>query len=264
MRRPRSGAGRSQFANHALTQVMGEGGCATPTSKRRRCAKVVGVSAAHRFSEPSVLIISGPIASGKSTVAQALAADSRVTGANTVVIDLDRMYMMLDDGPVMNDAEVSRLARRATAALIDHYILDGLDLIIAEGDFWTPGQRDEFTCRLTSGVAPVFVTLRVSVEEALRRVQSDPSRRLSRIPEVLRRSHAEFAAAASVAGDVTIDSTSLSITEVAARIRSVLDRLHSARTSGDQPLFRDVDCVQIPVPVWQPDLRSIAMRSAIS
>jgi hypothetical protein len=101
-----------------------------------------------------VLIIIGPIASGKSTVAQALAADCRAAGANAVVIDLDRMFMMLDDGPVMSDAEMSRRARRATAALVDHYVLDELDLIIAEGDFWTRGQRDEFTCRLTSGIAP--------------------------------------------------------------------------------------------------------------
>src|SRR5579864_3767650 len=188
MLRTRRGAGKSQSASHVLTQVMGGGGCSTPSSIWRDCAKVVGVSAAHRSSAPSVLIISGPIASGKSTVAQALAAESRASGANAAVIDLDRMYMMLDDGPVMRDAEFSWRARRATAALVDHYVLDGLDLIIAEGDFWTPGQRDEFTCRLTSGIAPVFVTLRVSVEEALRRVQSDPNRRLSRIPEVLRRS----------------------------------------------------------------------------
>jgi len=116
-------------------------------------------------------------------------------------------------------------------------------LIIAEGDFWTAGQRDQFTYRLSAGVAPVFVTLRVSVEEALRRVESDANRRLSRIPEVLRRSHADFAAAPPIAGDVTIDSTSLSVAEVAACIRSVLDRSHSASTSGDRPLFRDVDCV---------------------
>ena len=87
----------------------------------------------------------------------------------------------------------------------------------------------------------------MSVEEALRRVESDANRHLSRIPEVLRRSHADFAAAPPIAVDVTIDSTSLSVAEVAACIRSVLDRSHAASTSGDRPLFRDVDCVQIPV-----------------
>jgi predicted enzyme related to lactoylglutathione lyase/chloramphenicol 3-O-phosphotransferase len=199
------------------------------------------------MTAPSVLIISGPIASGKSTVAQSLATESRVAGSTPAVVELDRMYMMLDDGPLMSDPRISRRARRAAAALVDHYVLDGLDLIIAEGDFWTTGQRDEFTYRLSSGVAPVFVTLRVSVEEALRRVESDPNRRLSRIPEVLRRSHADFAAAPPIAGDITIDSTDLSIAEVTACIRSRLDRSDWTRTADHGPLFRDVDCVQIPV-----------------
>lgn len=194
-----------------------------------------------------VLIISGPIASGKSTVAYALAAEARACGSTAAVVELDRIYMMLDDGNIMSDAEMSRRARRAAAALVNQYVPDGVDLIIAEGDFWTPGQRDEFTGRLSSVVAPVFVTLRVNVEEALRRVQSDPNRRKSRIPEVLRRSHADFAAAPPIAGDVTIDSTSLSIAEVATRIGSVLERLDWTRTAEHGPLFRDVDCVQIPV-----------------
>ena len=216
------------------------------------------------MSAPHVLIISGPIASGKSTVAYALAAEARASGSTAGVIELDRIYMMLDDGPIMGDAEISRRARRAAAALVHQYVLDGVDLIIVEGDFWTTAQREEFTYRLSSGVASVFVTLRVSarglfavtgaassptarVEEALRRVESDPSRGRSRIPGVLRGCHADFAAAPPIAGDVTIDSTSLSLAEVAARIRSVLDSTVSTGTAGNGPLFKDVDCVQIPV-----------------
>jgi predicted enzyme related to lactoylglutathione lyase len=195
-----------------------------------------------------VLIISGPIASGKSTAARTLAADARAPGSAAAVVELDRMYMMLDDGPLMSNSAISRRARRAAAALVDHYVLDRIDLVIAEGDFWIASQRDEFTSRLSTGVAPVFVTLRVSVEEALRRVELDTTRRLSRIPEVLRRSHADFAAAPVIAGDVTIDSTDLSIAEVAGCLRSVVDGSESARMPDSGPLFRDVDCVQIPVP----------------
>src|SRR5260370_7770010 len=95
----------------------------------------------------------------------------------------------------MGDALIWRRARRAAAALVDHYVLDGLDLIIAEGDFWTTCERDAFTYRLSSRIAPVFVTLRVSMEEALRRVDSDANRRLSRIPELLLPTHPTFAAA---------------------------------------------------------------------
>jgi len=98
------------------------------------------------------LIISGPIASGKSTAAYALAAESRASGVTAAVVELDRMYVMLDDSPLMSDPRISRRARRA-AALVDQYVLDGIDLVIAEGDFWIASQRDEFTSRLSSGVA---------------------------------------------------------------------------------------------------------------
>jgi deoxyadenosine/deoxycytidine kinase len=43
-----------------------------------------------------VLIISGPIASGKSTAAHALAAESRAADSTAALVELDRMYMMLD------------------------------------------------------------------------------------------------------------------------------------------------------------------------
>jgi predicted enzyme related to lactoylglutathione lyase len=94
----------------------------------------------------------------------------------------------------------------------------------------------------------VFVTLRVSVEEALRRVELDTNRRLSRIPDVLRRSHADFAASPRITRDVVIDSSVLSVAEVAARIRSVLDAPASSFSVGHRSLFKDVDCLQIPVP----------------
>lgn len=63
----------------------------------------------------------------------------------------------------------------------------------------------------------------------------------------MRRRHADFARATPISGDLTIDSTHLSISEVAARIRSVFEELESPRASGDRALFRDVDCVQIAV-----------------
>src|SRR5438034_6055587 len=85
-----------------------------------------------------VLIISGPIGSGKSTAARTLAAEVRASGFAAAVVELDRMYMMLDDGPIMGDLQISRRARRAAATLVDHYVLDGIDLVIAEGTSGLP------------------------------------------------------------------------------------------------------------------------------
>ena len=118
-----------------------------------------------------LLVISGPIAAGKSTVASALAATFRKSGRSVAVVDLDRLYMMLDDPAPMSDPSHSREARRAAAALTEHFVLDGIELVILEGTFWTMSEREELTAALTTLVQPVFVTLHVSVEEALRRVQ---------------------------------------------------------------------------------------------
>ncbi|HLZ30806.1 MAG TPA: hypothetical protein VKV73_26100 [Chloroflexota bacterium] len=69
-----------------------------------------------------LLVISGPIAAGKSTVAAALAAAYRDSGRTAAVVDLDRIYMMLDDRPPMTDPRISRQARGAAAALTDHFV----------------------------------------------------------------------------------------------------------------------------------------------
>ena len=200
------------------------------------------------MSVPTLLIISGPIASGKSTVAQLLATESRASGHTVAVVDLDRLYMMLDHRSPMDDPRTWRAARRAAAALADQFLVDGAELVIVEGTFWAQAERDEFAHRLSTAFDALFVTLHVSVDEALTRVQADVGRRASRVPELLRASHAEFASAPSIAGDVTIDSTHASVTEVASLIRATLGNQRSPDHVAAQPLFVDVDCVQIPVP----------------
>jgi hypothetical protein len=177
------------------------------------------------MSARRLLVTSGPIARGKSTVAQLLAAEFRASGCTAPVIDLDRLYMMLDDRSPLADSRTWREVRPG-------------------------GRSDEYTSRLSTALEPIFITLRVSVDEALRRVEADTGRRAWRIPDLLRRSHADFVAAATIASEVTIDSTQLSISGGAAGTRSVLDqsRPQGAADNGSRPLFRDVDCVQVPVP----------------
>jgi lactoylglutathione lyase len=199
------------------------------------------------MSAPSkLLVISGPIAAGKSTVAAALATAFRDSGRTAAVVDLDRIYMMFDARPPMTDPRISRQARRAAAALTDQFVLEGIELVIVEGTFWTESERDELTCRLTTLVRPAFLTLRVAVEEALRRVQGDPGRRASRNPVFLRASHADFDAVTHIPTDATIDSTSLTVDAIVATTITVLEHVPPPATNG--ALFNDVDCVQIPVP----------------
>src|SRR5947209_3209687 len=193
-----------------------------------------------------LLVISGPIAAGKSTVASALAATFRKSGRSVAVVDLDRLYMMLDDPAPMSDPSHSREARRAAAALTDHFVLDGIELVILEGTFWTMSEREELTAALTTLVQPVFVTLHVSVEEALRRVQADSGRRASRDPAILRASHAAFGAVSPIPTDAIIDSSSVTADAVSVAIIAALEHLTAPETHT--ALFQDIGWLQIPVP----------------
>ena len=120
------------------------------------------------------MVISGPIASGKSTAASVLAGRFRTSGRSAATLDLDLFYLMLEDTLPMADPRLWRMARRAAAALVDQFVRDGIELTIVEGTFWTQTERAEFSDCLTVAVQPVYVTLRVSVDEAQRRVTADP------------------------------------------------------------------------------------------
>jgi adenylylsulfate kinase-like enzyme len=52
-----------------------------------------------------LIVISGPIASGKSTVAGALARECKRRGATAAVIDLDVVYEMLEPDAARKDDE---------------------------------------------------------------------------------------------------------------------------------------------------------------
>jgi chloramphenicol 3-O-phosphotransferase len=132
--------------------------------------------------------------------------------------------MMLNDRSPMDDARTWRKRRRASAALADQFVRDGIELVIMEGTSWTQSERDEFASHLTNAVYPLYVPVSVSIEEALRRAEDDPVRRASRLPDALRASHADFAAVPLIPGDVNIDSTTSPVDHVVATIKQELQR----------------------------------------
>lgn len=141
----------------------------------------------------TLIVINGPIAAGKSTVAQALGRQFRNAGRATAVVDLDELYLMMSAKP-MGDPRVWRRARRAAAALTDCFFASGIQIVVVEGAFWDESERAPFVDALRWRGSPLFVTLLVSYDVAYRRVQGDSERSLSRSPDFLRRNNEEFAA----------------------------------------------------------------------
>jgi predicted kinase len=166
-----------------------------------------------------VIVITGPIASGKSTIARELARELERAHVRVAVIDLDLLHDMLaTDGPA--DDATWALARHAAATLANTFLADGVAVVVAEGSFNRPDDRTAFVDHLDTSVEPLFVTLRVTFEEALRRAEGEPSRGKSRDPAFLGPYFADVmkALATVPATDIVIDTERTPATSAAAEI----------------------------------------------
>jgi adenylylsulfate kinase-like enzyme len=167
-----------------------------------------------------VIVITGPIASGKSTVARELARELELIDVRAAVIDLDLVHDQLTANGRRSDDSTWTLARRETATCANAFLEDGVAVVIAEGSFNVPSDRTTFAQHLRPSSGLVFVTLQVSFEEALRRAQGDPTRGRSQDPRFL---DSHFAArhdvlAAVPATDVVIDTERTTAQAAAATI----------------------------------------------
>ena len=106
-----------------------------------------------------LIVITGPIASGKSTVARALAHELARVDTRAAVIDLDILEEMLTaDGP-KSDPATWTLARHAAATLANTFLSGGIDVVIADGSFNLSSDRATLEQYLSTGVRPLYVCL---------------------------------------------------------------------------------------------------------
>lgn len=184
-----------------------------------------------------LIVINGTIASGKSATARALAREVEPCGGAAAVIDLDLVYEMLEhDGARKDDDAKWARARRAAAALATRFAKDGVEFVIVEGDFLTADDRRLFVEALDASAEPRFVTLRVSFDEAVRRIEGDPTRTFSRDRDFLRRHYdkAEAAVDDVPASDLLVDTEDVTVDDVAALIadRMTSEELRLRRRRG--------------------------------
>jgi hypothetical protein len=137
---------------------------------------------------PLLVLISGGIASGKTSTANRLAAMARHRDVPAASIDMDTMIeMTAGDDWARIEVEARRFAVLMTAKHIESLLQSGVQMIFVAGSTLSPYEWDDLLAGVDSRPRHLFVLLRVSLEEAIRRAKQDPWRTKTRNPEVLRR-----------------------------------------------------------------------------
>lgn len=135
-------------------------------------------------SVPTLVVIVGPIASGKSTVASALGERFRASGRQVAVLDLDELVETIG-GFVDRPGEQFRQAQVVFGKLVAAWLDQGFD-VIAHGPFFQPDEDERLLHAVSENVTPRRVLLHATLEVALERVTADPERVLSSVPDILK------------------------------------------------------------------------------
>jgi chloramphenicol 3-O-phosphotransferase len=172
---------------------------------------------------PTIVVVNGPIASGKSSISRLVAASAAADGATTALVDLDLLHDMLVNAPHEREWE---LARRATGAVTAALVAGGVDVVVVDAELMTQADRDDCVGRLDDPDDVRFVTLTVSYPEALRRARADEGRGVSRDPAFLEPYYTgvlpELRAVPET--DLVVDTERVGLDEAAATVLAFIDR----------------------------------------
>jgi shikimate kinase len=141
---------------------------------------------------PELLIVTGPIGSGKSSVTKMLAERFREAGRSAAVVDLDEIVAMLH-APLENVEQSWERAREVHGRLVGEWLSSGVDAVIVDGPFYSQSETAALMQCVPTRIAARRVMLLATYEVALERVAPDPSRGVSKDPVILRLKYEEFA-----------------------------------------------------------------------
>ncbi len=168
-------------------------------------------------AQPVLVVIVGPIAAGKSTLAAEVGRRLRERGESVAVVGLD---------------SVAEMALRAVdwtwthevhAALVRAWLATPVRTVVAEGP-GTASELDQLMRCVPEDVGVLTVVLSTRYEVALRRALKDPDRGLSKDPEFLRRDHDRFESSRpDLACDLALNSADASPATLAERVIVSLD-----------------------------------------
>jgi hypothetical protein len=133
---------------------------------------------------PKLVVIVGPIASGKSTVADALGHRFRDADRSVAVLDLDDCVATIGGFADLSPDRWLR-AQMVYGEIVGAWLKQGFD-VIAHGPFFERQENQALLHAVPAGVEPRRALLLATYEAALQRVALDHARAVSKDPQVLR------------------------------------------------------------------------------
>lgn len=140
---------------------------------------------------PQLVILTGPIAAGKNTVADRLTEILTEQGRSVVVADVDDIAAMVG-WPGAGRAGLWFAAHEAHGALVGQWMRSAVDYVVVVGPIYSEEEQAALTRTLPDGVAGLWVVIDAPVSVTLARAQADPGRVVSRDPEFHRSAHRRF------------------------------------------------------------------------
>lgn len=179
---------------------------------------------------PHLITITGPIASGKNTVATLVARRCTEAGRSAVIVDVDEVAAMVA-GPGAAAVGLWFAAHQAHGTLVAAWLATEVDLVISVGPIFSEAEQQA----LFGPLPPDATALRVLIDAPLAltwaRVKDDQDRGRSRDREFHVAAHQRFRALRpGIVADLVFDSGVLDAAAIAA---AILDDLGS----GDRDVF---------------------------
>jgi hypothetical protein len=168
------------------------------------------------------VILTGPIAAGKNTVADKLAGHLTGRGKTVVVADVDDVAAMVG-APGAGAAGLWFAAHEAHGALVGQWMRSKVEYVVVVGPIYTTQEQLALTRTLPDDAPVLWVVIDATVAVTFARAQADPGRVLSRDPEFHHAAHRRFRELVPmIPADRVFDSEELDADQIAAAIADTL------------------------------------------
>jgi chloramphenicol 3-O-phosphotransferase len=186
--------------------------CDTNDARRRCGGRILALG--------QLVVMTGPIASGKSSVAQALGNELSRAGRTAAVVDMDDCFFGTVHAPAEQRGLMWQRAHDVHGALVAAWLRTGVDVVIAHGPFLTEDENAALFSALDDGLPHVRIHLHASYDLALERVSADEDRVASRDPDFLRSTYERYERhrRAMPPSDLDFDSTTMTVDEIASAL----------------------------------------------